>query len=292
MEKRYTVAGIGELLWDMLPSGKQLGGAPFNFAYHARQAGTESFIISALGNDKPGDEIISIIEPLGVDYQYVQRVNYPTGTVNVTMNGSGQHSFEIVENVAWDHILFDDKLMTLAKSLDAVCFGSLAQRNPEAAHSILTLLKSVNKDCLRVFDINLRQHFFSREIVRKSLEYTDILKLNDEELPVVADFFSLKGDTPARLRQLISLFNLKYVALTMGSKGSMLVTPGDISVAEAPGVVVADTIGAGDAFTAILVAGLLKKDSLSAIHKRANAVAAYICTQKGATPRIPAEMLA
>lgn len=291
MKKKFSVAGIGELLWDMLPSGKQLGGAPFNFAYHARQAGTESYIISAIGNDGPGDEIIRMIDRLGVDYQNVQRNDYPTSTVNVTMDRLGHHRFEIVENVAWDHILFDERLITLAKSLDAICFGSLAQRNPGSAHSIQSLVKSVREDCLRVFDINLRQHYFSREIIGKSLEITDILKLNDEELPVVSDYFGLTGDTTDRLRQLISRFRLQCVALTMGSKGSMLITPDDFSVAEAPGVEVADTVGAGDAFTAMLVAGILKKDSLASVHKRANAVAAYICTQKGATPPIPADLL-
>ncbi len=291
MKKKYTVAGIGELLWDMLPSGKQLGGAPFNFAYHARQAGTDSYIISAVGKDGPGDEIINIIDYLGVDYQYVQKNDYPTSIVNVTMDHPGHHSFEIVENVAWDHLYFDERLITLAKKLDAICFGSLAQRSPLSAHSIQSLVKSVREDCLRVFDINLRQRFFNREIISKSLEITDILKLNDDELPIVSDYFSLTGDTSARLRQLISRFRLQCVALTMGSKGSMLITPDDVSAAEPPEVEVADTIGAGDAFTAMLVAGFLKKDSLATVHKRANAVAAYICTQKGATPPIPSDLM-
>ncbi len=290
MNNRYRVAGIGELLWDLLPTGKQLGGAPLNFAYHAMQAGCESFIVSALGKDPLGEEIFGKIKQLGMDYRYIQKNDFPTGTVVVHMNEQGQHSFEIVKKVAWDHIQPDDKLKELAGSLDAVCFGSLAQRNEVSAFTIKSLVRSVRPECLKVFDINLRQNFFTWETIKESLEIADVLKLNDEEIQVVADFFGLKGDTPELLPQLIDRFNLKCIAFTMGKKGSIIMTTDEFSSMEAPEVRIADTIGAGDAFTALLTVGLLKGDPLSAIHKRANMVAAYVCTREGATPVIPAEL--
>ena len=288
MNKKFKVAGIGELLWDMLPEGKQLGGAPTNFAYHASLAGCESFVVSAIGTDESGNEILHLFEDLALDTSFVQQTSdFPTGTVTVSLDKMGIPSYIIHENVAWDHIAWNGQLETLAKSVDAVCFGSLAQRNPESRQTILNFLKATKTDCLRVFDINLRQSFFSREIIFQSLELSTILKLNDDELPVVAGLLGITGTDGELLLQILKMFNLKLIALTKGAKGSLLFTEKEQSFMEVPKVEISDTVGAGDSFTAVLVAGLLQNHDLKKIHEKATRVAAYVCTQKGATPKIP-----
>ena len=288
MHNTFKVAGIGELLWDLLPQGKQLGGAPFNFAYHAYQAGCQSFVISALGTDSYGDEILSRFDDLALDKNHVQRTfAFPTGTVTVALDGNGIPSYTIHENVAWDNIAWMSPLEDLAKDLDAVCFGSLAQRNQVSRQTILQFLKATRKDCLRIFDINLRQAFYSKEIIVQSLELANILKLNEDELPVVANHLDLQGDENELCSLIMRDFSLKLIALTKGSKGSTLFTGTEMSYMKVPEVEVADTVGAGDSFTAILVAGLLQNISLERIHKTATEVAAFVCTQKGATPELP-----
>jgi len=286
MNKKPVVAGIGELLWDVLPTGKQLGGAPGNFAFHAMQAGCEGVVISAIGRDKPGDEINKELQHLAVNLKYIQQNNFPTSTVTVSLDEKGQPDFTIHENVAWDHIQLNDSIIRLSKKLDAVCFGSLAQRNTDSETTIQTILSRLKPGCLRVFDINLRQQYFSKEIILKSLKQSDILKLNDSELPVIADYFGIAGDIESQLYQLLQSFKMKYVIYTMGQKGSIVISPDSTSVMKAPQVQVADTVGAGDAFTGIFVAGLLYGYPLSEIHKKATDVAAYVCTQKGATPSV------
>jgi len=288
MKNKPVVAGIGELLWDMLPEGKQLGGAPCNFAYHASQAGCESFVVSALGTDEPGKEILDLFGELALDTSCVQqKSDFPTGTVTVSLDTNGIPSYIIHENVAWDHIAWNPSLEALAKEVDAVCFGSLAQRNPESRQTILNFLKSTGADCLRVFDINLRQSFFSREIIYQSLELSTILKLNDDELPVVAGILGISGTDEELLMQILKMFDLRLIALTKGAKGSLLFTEKEHSFTEVPKVEIADTVGAGDSFTAVLVAGLLQNHDLKKIHEKATRIAAYVCTQKGATPKIP-----
>jgi len=292
MNKKFKVAGIGELLWDMLPEGKQLGGAPTNFGYHASLAGCESFVVSTIGSDEPGNEIVALFDELALETGFVQQTSgFPTGTVTVSLDKMGIPSYIIHENVAWDHIAWNSPLETLAKTIDAVCFGSLAQRNPESRQTILNFLKSTKADCLRVFDINLRQSFFSREIIFQSLELSTILKLNDDELPVVAGLLGISGTDEELLMQILKMFDLKLVALTKGAKGSLLLTEKEQSFMEVPKVDIADTVGAGDSFTAILVAGLLQNHDLKKIHKKATQVAAFVCTQKGATPKIPKDYL-
>ncbi len=290
MENKPIVAGIGELLWDLLPTGKQVGGAPCNFAFHAMQAGCESIVISAVGNDKQGEELLSALEILNINCEYVQHNSFATGTVTVTLNEKGQPKYVIHENVAWDNTVFNTQIKSALKDLDAVCFGSLGQRNPVSASTIQQLLKAVKPNCLKVFDINLRQHFYSSDIILQSLEIADILKLNDEELPVLATFFGITGDVKNQLIQIITRFNLKYIVYTLGEKGSIIMGEDEYSFLESPKVEVADTVGAGDSFTAVIVAGLLKGVSLHEIHERASRTAAYVCTQKGATPKIPYEL--
>ena len=288
----FKVAGIGELLWDLLPEGKQLGGAPCNFAYHAFQAGCQPFVISALGTDVSGDGILARFDEMSLDKSYVQRTaGIPTGSVTVTLDRCGIPTYIIHENVAWDNIGWNNSLETLAKNIDAVCFGSLAQRNHVSQQTILKFLEATRPECLRVFDINLRQSFYNKGIVVQSLELSTILKLNNDELPVVAGLLGLQGAEEELMVQLMQKFNLTLIALTKGDKGSILLTNKEKSFMEVPKVKIADTVGAGDSFTAILVAGLLRKGELKKIHEIATQVAAFVCTRKGATPKLPESIL-
>ena len=284
MEKPI-IAGIGELLWDCLPSGKQLGGAPCNFAYHAMQAGCESFVISAIGNDESGAEIKKVVKKLNLSTQYIQENEYPTSTVTVALDENGHPDYTIHENVAWDHIRWDNKMQELAAKMDAVCFGSLAQRNRESQESIQSFISSLKRDCLKVFDINLRQNYYSNKTIVDSIMMSDMLKLNDDELPILANYLVLNGSAENQIEKLIELFNLKYIIYTMGSKGSIIKSENETSYAEVPNINVADTVGAGDAFTAIFIAGILQGIPLKEVHKKATEIAAYVCTQKGATPK-------
>jgi len=290
-DDKPVVAGIGELLWDILPAGKQLGGAPFNFAYHASQAGCEGIVISAVGKDELGKEIIKQVQKLGLTSQFIQFNLYPTGVVSIKLDENGNPQYTIHENVAWDHLHWDKSLAKIVTKLDAVCFGSLIQRNWDAKKTILKFLKNVNSGCLKVFDINLRQHYFSREIVVESLQLSDILKLNEDELQVISDYLNLKGNVEFQLKYIFREFNLKYLAYTMGSEGSILLSANEESFMKVPKIKVVDTVGAGDSFTAMMVAGILYKKNIRTIHKCATDVAAYVCKQHGATPKIPIELL-
>lgn len=282
---QFKVAGIGELLWDLLPNGKQLGGAPCNFAYHASRAGCDSFVVSALGIDGLGNEILYLFDQYALDKSYVEQTSYfPTGTVTVSLDANGIPSYNIHENVAWDNIGWNSSLEALAKDVDAVCFGSLAQRKTVSRQTILNFLNATKADCLRVFDINLRQAFYTEDIILKSLKLANILKLNDDELPVLAELFGLHGNDDDLLKQLMQKFNLKLVALTKGAKGSLLLTGNEESYLEVPKVKIVDTVGAGDSFTAVLVAGLLQNRKLKEIHESATQLAAFVCTQNGAMP--------
>lgn len=292
MGHTYQVAGIGELLWDVLPTGKQAGGAPFNFAFHASQAGCESYIFSAVGRDGLGEEMISRVKGFGISNKYIQENDYPTGTVSVSLDETGRPTYSIHENVAWDFIRLDEDMQRCSGTLDAVCFGSLARRNPVSETTIRSFLSGLNPECLKVFDMNLRQHYFTKEIITESLQLADILKLNDEELPVLTSYLGFgKEMVRSQLHRLLHIFGLKYIVYTMGSEGSIIISLDEYSVMKAPDVNVCDTVGAGDAFTAILVTGLLNKKPIKEIHESATKVAAYVCTRKGATPKIPADIL-
>jgi fructokinase len=286
MNEKPIVAGIGELLWDVLPSGKQPGGAPCNFAFHAMQAGCEGIAVSAIGKDALGEELKTTINDLGLSSKYVQENEFPTGTVSVRLDENGSPDFIIHKNVAWDHIRWGTDLDELAKNVDAVCFGSLAQRNDESEHSIISFLKATRIDCIKVFDINLRQKFYSEELIRNSLILSDVLKLNENELPVVAGYFGLNGTLDNQLDQMLRSFNLKYIIYTQGSIGSVIKSQNEVSAVKAPKIEVEDSVGAGDSFTAIFIAGILKGIPLKVIHKKATEIAAYVCTQKGATPKL------
>ncbi|CAA6689642.1 MULTISPECIES: carbohydrate kinase [unclassified Lentimonas] len=291
MNPTFKVAGIGELLWDVFPDHKRIGGAPANFAYHTHQLGAESWPVSCIGSDALGIELRGQLIESGVDVRYVKEsASHPTGTVDVVLH-SGKPTYEIHENVAWDHLPFTADLRELAGQLDAVCFGSLSQRSTESSQSIHAFLSEMPEHALKIFDVNVRQSFYSKELIRKSLKLANVLKLSDEELPVLLDLFDLGGDSCEQLVQLRKLFDLRLVAYTRGSHGSLLVTAD--SVHDFPGMAaeVVDTVGAGDSFTAALCMGTLRGWPLGQVNDFANRVAAYVCSQKGATPAIPNDLL-
>ena len=286
------IAGFGEILWDLLPSGKQLGGAPANFTYHAGILGAEAYPVSTVGEDDNGREIISVLNQQGISSEFISIDNiHPTGSVTVNLNAEGVPTYIIHEHVAWDHIPFKDHIFRLASRLDAVCYGSLAQRSEISRHSLHQLLESLNPGCLRVFDINLRQHYYSWYIISETLHASDILKLNDGELTVLAEMMMLQGTEKEKLLQLMEKFSLRLIALTKGEKGSILISQNDFSTLAAYPVKIADTVGAGDAFTAAMTMGLLKNFPLKLIHVQANRLAGYVCSQAGAMPVIGDDIL-
>ena len=290
--KRYVV-GLGEVLWDVLPEGKKLGGAPANFAYHAGQfLGMDNTIaVSALGDDPLAEETVEALKQHQLNY-LLPRVPYPTGTVQVTLDGQGIPSYEIKENVAWDNIPFNDDIADIARNCQAVCFGSLAQRNSVSRTTIHQFLDATPANCLKVFDINLRQHFYNKEIIQDSIRHCNILKINDEELELVGQLFGYPDlDFENKCWLILGKYNLDMLVLTCGTNGSYVFTPGNVSFQPTPKVQVADTVGAGDSFTGSFVASILKGKNVAEAHGIAVQVSAYICTQNGAMPPLPVKTL-
>lgn len=288
------VVGMGEALWDVLPEGKKIGGAPANFAYHVSQFGLPSCVVSAIGDDALGKEIIENFTSKGLD-QLIAEVPYPTGTVQVEIDQTGIPLYDIKENVAWDNIPYTEHLDALAKRTKAVCFGSLAQRNVVSRETINHFLDTMPKDndSLIVFDVNLRQGFYNKEILCKSMQNCNILKINDEELITVSRMFGYPGiDLQDKCWILLGKYNLKMLILTCGINGSYVFTPGNVSFQPTPKVEVADTVGAGDSFTAAFIASILKGKSVTEAHTIAVKTSAFVCTQKGAMPILPPEYTA
>jgi fructokinase len=289
-----NVVGVGEVLWDLLPTGRQLGGAPANFAYHAHALGAQAKVITRVGNDDYGREITRRFREMGLPDTTVQTDDtLPTGTVKVELSGNGLADFTIQENVAWDCIAATAGAMAAACAADAICFGSLAQRFLQSRATILTLVAAARADALRVFDINLRQNFYSRTVIEQSLDLANVLKLNDEELPVLAEMFGAAGSIEQQIDRLARQFSLNLIALTRGANGSLLYRKDKDGVrwsdCRSRPVHVVDTVGAGDSFTAALVLGLLGKMELDEINEIANEVARFVCSQAGATPVLPVE---
>ncbi len=290
--KEKVVIGMGEALWDVLPEGKKIGGAPANFAYHVSQFGLPSCVISAVGDDALGKEIIENFTSKGLNHK-VATVPYPTGTVQVEIDQAGIPQYDIKENVAWDNIPFTPELEELAKRTQAICFGSLAQRNVVSRETINKFLDAMpdTPDTLRVFDINLRQGFYNKEILCNSMERCNILKINDEELITISRLFGYPGiDLQDKCWILLGKYNLKMLILTCGVNGSYVFTPGKVSFQPTPMVEVADTVGAGDSFTAAFIASILKGKSVEEAHSKAVQTSAYVCTKKGAMPILPPEI--
>lgn len=287
-----VVVGMGEALWDVLPEGKKIGGAPANFAYHVSQNGLRSCVVSAVGDDALGNEIVDNFTSKGLN-QIIARVPYPTGTVQVEIDQAGVPQYEIKENVAWDNIPFTDEIRTLAANTRAVCFGSLAQRNVVSRETINSFLDAMPHDNERlvVFDVNLRQSFYNKEILCNSMQRCNILKINDEELVTVSRMFGYPGiDLQDKCWILLGKYNLKMLILTCGINGSYVFTPGNVSFQPTPVVEVADTVGAGDSFTAAFISSLLKGRSVAEAHSRAVQTSAFVCTRNGAMPVLPPEL--
>lgn len=287
--KEIFVVGIGEALWDILPEGKKIGGAPANFAYHVSQFGLQSQVVSAVGDDKLGNEILENFENKGLNVM-IDKVEYPTGTVQVQLDGEGVPCYDIKENVAWDNIPFTARLNLLARRTRAVCFGSLAQRNVVSRETINTFLNTmpVHDGVYKIFDINLRQGFYTKDILCHSIKQCNILKINDEELVTVSRMFGYPGiDLQDKCWILLAKYNLKMLILTCGVNGSYVFTPGNVSFVQTPKVEVADTVGAGDSFTAGFISAILKGKSIPEAHQLAVNVSAYVCTQNGAMPELP-----
>ena len=282
------VVGMGEALWDVLPEGKKIGGAPANFAYHVSQFGLDGRTVSAVGEDKLGTEILENFYEKKL-YSMIERVPYPTGTVQVELDAEGIPCYDIKEGVAWDNIPYTSALEGLAKQTSAVCFGSLAQRSVVSRETINKFLDAMPEgNTLKVFDINLRQGFYTKEILCNSFKRCNVLKINDEELVTVSRMFGYPGiDLQDKCWILLAKYNLKMLILTCGVNGSYVFTPGNVSFVETPKVEVADTVGAGDSFTATFVAALLKGLPITEAHRLAVEVSAFVCTQNGAMPVIP-----
>ncbi len=297
------VVGIGEALFDCLPEGRKLGGAPANFAYHVSQFGLNGCAISAIGDDELGEEIIEKFEAVGLNH-ILPKVEQPTGTVKVTLDSKGIPQYDICLGVAWDNIPLTDVMLDVARNAQAICFGSLAQRSEVSRKTIHAFLDAAPKDALRVFDINLRQSWFTAEVISESLHRANVLKINDEELDVVATMLLGISTVPGKLiaedvektrqicRDLIAKYDLNMLILTCGAIGSYVFTASKESYVATPKVQVADTVGAGDSFTATFVAQLLLGKTIREAHEKAVAVSAYVCTQRGAMPLLPAELKA
>jgi len=292
MENKRLIVGLGEALWDVLPEGKKLGGAPANFAYHAGQfLGSDNTVaVSALGEDRLAEETIESLREHGLNY-LMPRVPYHTGTVQVTLDEQGIPTYDIKENVAWDNIPFSDEIQRVAANCRAVCFGSLAQRNVVSRATIQKFLDATPADCMKIFDINLRQNFYTPEVIQESMRRCNVLKINDEELVLIGRMFGYPGlDMQNKCWLILGKYNLDMLVLTCGTNGSYVFTPGQMSFQETPKVEVADTVGAGDSFTGSFCAAILSGKPVAEAHRLAVQVSAFVCTQNGAMPTVPAEL--
>jgi fructokinase len=282
------IAGIGEVLWDVFPDGELFGGAPANFACHCRALGARSYVIGCIGDDARGERAVEFLRSHDVDTSALAVSDvYETGTVVVTLDAAGKPSYEIKEGVAWDHLPYSDNLDAITRESDAVCFGTLGQRHATSRETIRKFLAATPSHCLRVYDINLRQSYFTEDTIRASLDLANALKLNDEELQVIAPMHDLEGSDETIIHSLLESYELELVALTRGTRGSLIVTQDAMSDAAGVEVAIADTVGAGDAFTAAMITGYLNNWSLDKTNQFANRVAAYVCSQFGAVPELP-----
>jgi len=286
-----VIVGLGEALWDCLPDGSKLGGAPANFAYHASQFGNDAYAISAIGNDALGDQTLKEFDEKHLKY-VMPRVDYPTGTVQVELDEEGVPTYDIKQNVAWDNIPFTPEIENVAKHCGCVCFGSLAQRNKISRDTIHRFLDTTPMSCLKIFDINLRQNFYTKEIIQESLKACDILKINDEELVTIGRLFGYPGlDIENKCYLILGKYNLKMLVLTCGTNGSYVFAPGVKSYQPTPKVEVDDTVGAGDSFTGSFASAILAGMPIKDAHKLAVEVSAFVCTQPGAMPKLPESLL-
>lgn len=289
--KDYIV-GLGEILFDCLPDGKKLGGAPANFAYHVSNFGLCGIAVSAIGKDEDGLLVRKELSQKTLRV-HLEEVDFPTGTVQVSLSGEGIPQYDICQGVAYDNIPWTPEIENIARNSRAVCFGSLAQRNAVSRNTIYRFLDTMSPvGTLKVFDINLRQKWYSTEVVEESLKRCNILKLNDEEIFTVAQMLELKPDVEDQCRSIMKRYGLQMVILTCGVNGSyVFCEDGRTSFQHTPKVKVADTVGAGDSFTGSFVASLLKGEGVEAAHRKAADISAFVCTCKGAMPAVPQNLI-
>jgi len=289
---RPLIVGLGEILWDVFPDGAKFGGAPANFAAHAAALGGDVRMVSSVGRDELAEAALQTLGEMQISTRFIQQSDkVPTGTVQVSVDAAGHPSYEFGSDEAWDHIEWNDDLANLASEADAVCFGTLGQRNADSCQTIQRFVAATRPGCLRILDINLRPPFVSLRVVDESLRLATVLKLNDDELPVLAERYDLAGSPIEQLQSLAQRFSLQTVVLTRGAAGSLLIRGDEISELPGQQIDVNDTVGAGDAFTAAVTLGLLGNLPLDTINRHASRVAAFVCTQAGATPRLPRELL-
>jgi fructokinase len=285
----FRVAGIGELLWDRFPDGDRLGGAPANFAFHAGQLGADAWIISRVGSDLDGDRLIQRLEARGLATEFVQRdATHPTGSVRVELK-SGQPEYIIENCVAWDNLDTTPELISQGAHLDALCFGTLAQRHSVSRRTIQEFILQCPKTTMHFFDINFRQNFYTPEIVDFGLAHATVLKLNEEELPTLAGLFGLSTQTNLAAATIFQRYPLKWIVLTRGAQGCEIHSREQTVHSKAPAISCADAVGAGDAFSAAIVTGLLRNETLQEVAHHANRVGAFVASQSGAMPFLPVE---
>ena len=285
MSNHPLIVGIGELLWDRLPTGNRIGGAPANVVYHASSLGADGYVISAVGKDKLGDDILKEISSTKL-HACIEQVDYPTGTVHVSLSG-GMPEYNIVEDVAWDYIPLTDNALTLVKKADAVCFGTLCSRNEVSHNTIVTLLKHTNPSAYRLFDINLRSSYYSKELITELLNYANIFKINKDESIVLKSIIDAEISDDELCKMLLEKYNLKYLIFTDGSISSTIYTKDEKSTIHTPKVNTVDTIGAGDAFSGAFLYYTLTEMPLCEAHKMAVNISAFVCSQSGAWPVYP-----
>jgi len=294
MNKKIKIIGLGEILWDMLPEGKKLGGAPANFAYYVSKLGQIGIVASRVGNDSLGKEILESMEKLNLNKKYIQiDPKYLTGTVSVELDSNGQPDYTIHKNVAWDYLDFSKSWKHLAKEADVICFGTLAQRSSKSKNTMLDFLKSARPEVIKLLDINIRQNFYSMEAIEESIKLSNILKLNIDELKIIRNLFTYsntKNEIDLCL-ELINDFKLDLLCLTKGENGSLVLNSKEYY--EHPGykVSVLDTIGAGDAFTAAMIVQYLKGKTLREISDLANRLGSWVASQSGPTPELRPEVV-
>lgn len=291
--KSDLVVGLGEVLFDVLPDGRKLGGAPANYAYHVSQFGFDACLVSAIGEDEAGREVIDTFQRIGLNSQ-LAKVDYPTGTAVATLDREGAATYDIKEGAAWDNIPWSQELEQLAHRTQAVAFGSLAQRSATSRATINRFLDSMpeREGTLKIFDINIRKNFYTRDIIESSLRKCNVLKLNDEELVLLGRLFGYPGfDLEAKCRRIMGDYDVPMLILTCGVNGSHVFSPDTTSNLPTPRVQVIDTIGAGDSFSAAFSASILLGKSLKQAHRKATEVSAYVCTQRGAMPKLPRAIL-
>ena len=290
--QQLSIAGVGEALWDVFQHNEEFGGAPANFVSHCSMLGERGYLVSALGSDHRGQLAVQHLTELGVDIEHCVTIDgVETGVSSISLDSKGDAKYEIRENVAWDRVCYDSNLYPFFQSLHAICFGTLGQRTVKAHLETMKMLSATKRECVKFFDLNLRQDFYTMEVISQSLIHSNIVKLNEDELGVLSKLSPVKGSDEAIVDDLIKRFKINLVALTLGERGSVLMSQEGRYVEGACSVEVVDTVGAGDAFSAVMVIGYLRDWSLSRISRAANGLGGFVCSKPGATPRLSRDFL-